>query len=61
MKVNDLSDLTPAAKKRRSLAACKKAAVRAYAKTGSEDKCTKSALEGNYDKIIEALEYGKGN
>ena len=60
-KVNDLSDLTPAAKKRRSLAACKKSAVRAFAKVGSEDKCTKNVLAGDYDKIIEALEYGKGN
>jgi len=26
---------------------------------GSESKCTESVLAGNYEKLIEALEYGK--
>jgi hypothetical protein len=58
-KVEDLSDLSPASKKRRSLAACKKSSTRKFANMGSESKCTESVLSGNYDALIEALEYGK--
>lgn len=59
VKVQDLSDLSAASKKRRALAACKKGSTRSFAKAGSEDKCTKAVLEGNYQNIIEALEYGR--
>ena len=58
-KIEDLSDLSPASKKRRSLAACKKSSTRKFANMGSESKCTESVLSGNYDALIEALEYGK--
>jgi len=58
-KVQDLSDLSTASKKRRSLAACKKASTRKFAGMGSESKCTESVLSGNYDSLIEALELGK--
>ena len=58
-KVQDLSDLSTASKKRRSLAACKKASLRKFAGMGSESKCTESVLSGNYDSLIEALELGK--
>ena len=59
IKQQDLSDLSPASKKRRALAACKKASTRAFAKAGSESKCTDNVIKGNYASIIEALEYGK--
>lgn len=51
--------VAPAAKKRRALAACKKPDTRKFARAGSEAKCTESAMKGDYDNIIEALEYGK--
>lgn len=57
-KQQDLSDLSPAAKKRRSLAACKKPEIRKFASMGSESKCTNNVLAGEYDRVIEALEYG---
>jgi len=55
----DLSGTPPAAKKRRALAACKKADTRKFARAGSEAKCTESTMKGDYDNIIEALEYGR--
>lgn len=57
-KVNDFSDLSTAQKKRRALAACKKSDVRKYAKISSESKCSVLVNQGNFDSIIEALEYG---
>ena len=57
-KQKDLFDLTPAQKKRRAIAACKNPEIRKFANTGSESKCTAAAIAGNYDSIIEALEYG---
>jgi hypothetical protein len=57
-KVNDLSDLSIAQKKRRALAACKRVEVRKFAGAGSESKCSGDVNRGDYDKIIEALEYG---
>ena len=58
-KVLDLSSLPPAAKKRRALAACKKSDTRKFAQAGSESKCTEKVLQGDYNSIINALEYGK--
>ena len=58
-KKQDLSGVAPAAKKRRALAACKKPETRKFARAGSEAKCTESAMKGDYDNIIEALEYGR--
>mmetsp|Transcript_27501 Transcript_27501/g.46314 ORF Transcript_27501/g.46314 Transcript_27501/m.46314 type:complete len:236 (+) Transcript_27501:20-727(+) len=57
-KVTDLSDLPPAAKKRRAAAACKKAEIRKFTRIGSESKCTSTVLSGDYDSVIEAIEYG---
>ncbi|KAJ1414475.1 hypothetical protein B484DRAFT_454801 [Ochromonadaceae sp. CCMP2298] len=57
-KTQDLSDLPAASKKRRALAGCKKAEVRKYAGQGSESKCTGSVIGGDYEGVIEALEYG---
>lgn len=57
-KVQDLSDLSSAAKKRRAIAGCKKPDVRKYAGMGSESKCTERVMQGNLDTVIEALEYG---
>jgi hypothetical protein len=54
----DLSDLPGPARKRRALAACKKAEVRKFARAGSESKCTASVMDGEIAPIIEALEYG---
>ena len=59
VKLLDLSDLPLAAKKRRALAACKKPSTRKFAGMGSESKCTESVMAGSYDRLIEALEYGK--
>lgn len=59
VKLVDLSDLPLAAKKRRALAACKKPSTRKFAGMGSESKCTESVMAGSYDRLIEALEYGK--
>jgi hypothetical protein len=56
-KVRDLSDLSSASKKRRALAACKKPEIRKFAKVGSESKCTENVMNGNFDPIIDALEY----
>ncbi|CAK9253211.1 unnamed protein product [Sphagnum jensenii] len=58
-KMNDLSDLPLPAKKRRALAACKKSETRKFARMGSESKCTERVLQGDYESLIEALEYGK--
>ena len=58
-KKQDLSGVAPAAKKRRALAACKKPDTRKFARAGSEAKCTESVMKGDYDNIIEALEYGR--
>lgn len=58
-KKQDLSGVAPAAKKRRALAACKKPDTRKFARAGSESKCTESVMKGDYDNIIEALEYGR--
>ncbi len=58
-KVKDLSDLITSGKKRRALAACKNKGTRVFARMGSEGKCTESVMQGNYDRLIEALEYGK--
>jgi hypothetical protein len=33
--------------------------TRKFARAGSEAKCTESAMKGDYDNIIEALEYGR--
>ena len=55
----DLSDLPVAAKKRRALAACKKTATRKFAGMGSETKCSESVMKGNYEPLLEALEYGQ--
>mmetsp|Transcript_7969 Transcript_7969/g.8121 ORF Transcript_7969/g.8121 Transcript_7969/m.8121 type:complete len:216 (-) Transcript_7969:210-857(-) len=57
VKQQDLSDLPPAAKKRRALAACKKADFRKSARLGSESKCTQKVFDGDFDDIIEELEY----
>lgn len=59
VKLVDLSDLPLAAKKRRALAACKKPSTRKFAGMGSESRCTESVMAGSYDRLIEALEYGK--
>lgn len=57
-KVQDFSDLSAGAKKRRALAACKKPSTRNFASAGSESKCTERVMSNDYDNIIEALEYG---
>lgn len=54
----DLSDLSLAGKKRRALSACKRGDTRKAAKMGSESLCTERVLKGNYDALIEAIEYG---
>mmetsp|Transcript_8401 Transcript_8401/g.7525 ORF Transcript_8401/g.7525 Transcript_8401/m.7525 type:complete len:223 (-) Transcript_8401:107-775(-) len=54
----DLSTLTIAQKKRRALAACKKPDVRQFANAGSESKCSANVNRGEYEAIIDALEYG---
>jgi hypothetical protein len=59
VKVTDLSDLPLASKKRRAIAACKKPSTRKFAGMGSESKCTENVMGGNYERLIEALEYGK--
>lgn len=58
-KTSDLSDLAPAAKKRRALAACKKTSTRKAARMGSESSCTEKVLRGSFESLIEALEYGE--
>lgn len=57
-KVQDLSDLSPAQKKRRAIAGCKNADTRKMAKMGSADKCTSRVMAGDLAPMIEALEYG---
>lgn len=57
-KVQDLSDLSTAQKKRRAVAACKKSGTRQAAKAGSESKCVESVMRGDFDAVIEAIEYG---
>jgi hypothetical protein len=57
-KKTDLSNISAAGKKRRALSACKKADTRKAAKMGSESLCTDRVLKGNYDALIEAMEYG---
>ena len=57
-KVLDLSDLNPAAKKRRATAGCRKPEVRKYARMASESQCTNTVLSGDFDGVIDALEYG---
>ena len=57
-KVADYSDLTTAQKKRRALAACKKVEVRKFIGGGSEAKCSSDVNRGDFNKVIEALEYG---
>ena len=56
-KVVDLSNLPAAAKKRRALGACKKPDIRKSAGMGSESKCTESVMNGDINRLIEALEY----
>jgi len=58
-KVQDLSGLSPAQLKRRSIAACKKKETRQAANMGSESRCTEQVMKGNYGGIVEALEFGK--
>lgn len=54
----DLSTLSTASKKRRALSACKRAETRKAAKMGSESLCTDRVLKGNFETLIEAMEYG---
>lgn len=56
-KVVDLSDLNENQKKRRSLAACKNKDIRVAARMGTESKCTAAVMKGDYDSLIDALEY----
>jgi hypothetical protein len=59
-KVEDLSGLGSGPLKRRALAACKDKKFRIAANLGSESKCTAEVVDGSYDKVIEAIEYGVG-
>ena len=56
-KTNDLSGVSSAGLKRRALAACKKSDIRKQARMGTESGCTERVIKGNFDAIIEVLEY----
>jgi hypothetical protein len=56
-KTNDLSGVSSAGRRRRALAACKKSDIRKQARMGTESGCTERVINGNFDAIIEVLEY----
>ena len=56
-KTNDLSGVSSAGRRRRALAACKKSDIRKQARMGTESGCTERVINGNFEAIIEVLEY----